>query len=87
VKRLTDIHELDKWGVPDRVKVICVQGNHALEPKKPSRSEWLYDAVCNLMRSNVPDEVIYSVITDPALRSLRAFWKSRTCISTREANQ
>jgi Family of unknown function (DUF5906) len=66
VARLGDINELDKWGVPDRVKVICVQGNHPEEPPKvEKRSGWLFDAVCNLLRTGVPDEVIYSIITDP----------------------
>lgn len=64
-KRLADINELDVYNVPARVKVICVQGNHPDEPAKPSRSEWLWDAVCNLMRAGVPDEVIYSIIIDP----------------------
>jgi hypothetical protein len=26
---------------------------------------WVFDAVCNLCRSNVPDEVIFSILTDP----------------------
>jgi hypothetical protein len=44
-----------------------VQGKHPDEPKEGdnSRSAFLYDAVCNLLRAGVPDEVIYSVITDP----------------------
>lgn len=54
--------------VKDRVWVICVQGHHPDEGPKPgdnSRSEWLFDVCCNLARENVPDEVIYSIITDP----------------------
>jgi hypothetical protein len=49
------------------VKVIIVQGRTPNEPKEgdDSRSAWLFDAVCNLVRCDVPDEVIYSVITDP----------------------
>ncbi len=53
--------------VDDRVWVICVQGSHPDEGPKQgdsSRSEWLFDACCNLVRADVPDEVIYSVITD-----------------------
>src|SRR5882672_6831954 len=38
VKRLADISELDRWGVPDRVKVICVQGKHPDEPKEGDNS-------------------------------------------------
>jgi hypothetical protein len=67
VRRLASIDELDEWAVPDRVKVICVQGKHPDQPKEGdnSRSAWLYDAVCNMVRCNVPDDVIFSVITDP----------------------
>jgi len=61
------VDELDKWSVPDRVKVIIVQGFDPDNPKDGdnSRSAWLFDVVCQLVRCNVPDEVIYSVITDP----------------------
>lgn len=67
VPRLGSVEELSQWEVPDRVKVIIVQGRVPNEPKEgdDSRSAWLFDAVCNLVRCNVPDEVIYSVITDP----------------------
>ena len=67
VQRLDDVHDLDKWDVPDRVKVIIVQGRIPNEPKEgdDSRSAWLFDCVCNLVRADVPDNVIYSVITDP----------------------
>lgn len=61
------LDELDKWKVPDRVKVIIIQGHHPDEPKQGdnSRSAWVFDAVCNLIRCEVPDEVIYSILTDP----------------------
>ena len=67
IKRLADIDELNRYGVPDRVKVICVQGNLPDEPKQGdnSRSIWVFDAACGLARANVPDEVIYSILTDP----------------------
>jgi len=67
VPRIGTMEELDEWNVPDRVKVIVVQGRHPDEPPKDddSRSSWLFDCVCNLVRCSVPDEVIYSLITDP----------------------
>jgi hypothetical protein len=67
VARLNDVDDLDKWKVPDRVKIIIVQGYDPDEPKDGdnSRSAWLFDAICQLLRAGVPDEVIYSVITDP----------------------
>lgn len=73
IPRIADIAELNKWGVPDRVKVVIVQGIHPdseeQEKKKKngdnSRSAWLFDVCCSLTRCGVPVEVIYSIITDP----------------------
>jgi hypothetical protein len=65
IERIADVSELDKWEVPERVKVIIVQGHHPEETKEDnSRSSWLFDVICNLYRKNVPDEVIYAIITD-----------------------
>lgn len=63
---ITDLSELDEWDVPDRVKVIIAQGRHPDQPKKGdnSRSAWIFDVVCNLIRCNVPDGIIYSLLTD-----------------------
>jgi len=64
-----DLTALDKWGVPDRVKVIIVQGHHPDETKDDtSRSAWLFDVVCNLHRCGVPDESILGIILDPDYR-------------------
>jgi hypothetical protein len=67
IERLTDINELDVYGVPDRVKVVCVQGKDPDNPKTPdnSRSMWVFDCVCQLLRSKVPAEVVFSILTDP----------------------
>lgn len=73
IPRVADVSELDKWNVPDRVKIILVQGIHpeASEQEKKkkggdnSRSAWLFDACCSLVRCEVPVEIIYSLITDP----------------------
>ncbi|UGX93637.1 RepB family DNA primase [Bradyrhizobium barranii subsp. barranii] len=69
IARIEDINELDKWDVPDRVKVICVQGKHPEEPKEGdnSRSMWVFDCCCQLARCGVPDDVIFSILTDPDL--------------------
>ena len=66
IPRIGTMDELDEWQVPDRIKVIVVQGRHPDEPPKAddSRSSWLFDCVCNLVRCKVPDEVIFSLITD-----------------------
>lgn len=70
VARLATVDDLDRWNVPDRLKVIIVQGHDPDTPKEGdnSRSAWLFDCVCNLVRHDVPDEVIYSVITDPGFK-------------------
>lgn len=67
VERVMDLDELDKWSVPNRVKIIIAQGSHPDEPKEGdnSRSAWLFDACCNLARCEVPENIIYSLITDP----------------------
>lgn len=64
-----DIDDLDEYDVPARVKVICVQGMHPDEVKENdnSRSAWLFDAVLRMVRCNVPDKMIYGIITDPDL--------------------
>lgn len=70
VERLADADALDKWNVSERVKVIIVQGHDPDNPKSGdnSRSAWLFDACCQLARAGVPDDVIFSVITDPDFR-------------------
>ncbi len=67
IKRLSSVNELDEWHVDDRVKVIIVQGFNPDQTKEGdrSRSGWLFDVCCQLIRSEVPDEIIFSVITDP----------------------
>lgn len=66
-QRLESVDALDEWKVSDRVKAIVVQGQYPGETKAGdnSRSAWLFDAVCNMLRAGVPDDVVYSVITDP----------------------
>jgi hypothetical protein len=67
VARINDLEELAEWNVPDRIRVVIAQGYDPEHPKQGdnSRSAWLFDVVCNLVRFGVPDEVIYSLITDP----------------------
>jgi hypothetical protein len=61
VERVADINALD---ISDRLKVIAAQGHHPDEPAKPSRSEWLFDFVCNALRDGLSDEQVFAVITD-----------------------
>ena len=68
IERIDDTDELNEWGVSQRVKEIMAQGRPANgEVKKgdDSRSAWLFDFVCQCVRDGVPDDVIFSIITDP----------------------
>ncbi len=67
VERIEDVSELDEWDISERVKIIMAQGRHPDEPKKgdDSRSAWLFDFCCQLARAEVPDEIIFAIITDP----------------------
>jgi len=67
VEKIQDLSELDVWDVPDRIKVVIAQGQHPDQPKEGdnSRSAWLFDCVCGLARCNVPDGVIFAILTDP----------------------
>lgn len=63
--RLTDIDELGP-AVSDQCKVVIVQGIDPDNPTKhSSRSEWLWYVLCELVRSEVPEEIIFGIITDP----------------------
>ncbi len=65
--QIQDMSELDKWKVPARLKTIVALGHDPENPKTSgdtSRSAWLFDAVCGLIRYSVPDNVIYALITD-----------------------
>lgn len=66
IERIGDLDELNEYQIPDRLKIIIAQGHHPDEPKQGdnSRSAWLFDAICNLHRCGVPDETIYSLLTD-----------------------
>ena len=63
IKGLVD---LDDYHLPDRVLTIVQHGRIAGETKQPknSRSEWLFDGVCQLVRFGVPDEVIFGILLD-----------------------
>ena len=64
--RIQKSGDLDQWYVPDRVNLIIVDGKGSeLKPGDNSRSVWLYDVVCNLIRCGVLDEIMLGIITDP----------------------
>lgn len=65
--KVSDLSQLDKWSVPKRVQRLCALGCIPEEPKKGdnSRSAWLYDCICQLIRFAVPDEIILGILLDP----------------------
>lgn len=64
IKRLASLAELGPR-VSMRTQALIMQGNDPDDPTKfPSRSEAVFTVVCELVRAEVPDDVIYSVITD-----------------------
>jgi hypothetical protein len=55
----------EKWR-SDTLKVIMAMGNNP-EKNKPddnSRNTWLLHFCCECVRANIPDDVVYSIITD-----------------------
>lgn len=63
--------DIDSLPVPDRVKVVIVQGHDPDQPlagADQSRSAWLFYVVCQLVRAKVDDDTIYAIITDPDYR-------------------
>jgi len=66
--RLVDLEQLDEWNVAARIKALIATGDlrDTEGPKSgdDSRSGWLFDCVCGLVRANVPAELIYGIITD-----------------------
>lgn len=65
--RLAELSELSKWDVPTRVQLLCAKGSDPSNPKRGdnSRSAWLYDCICQLIRFGVPDEVTLGIVLDP----------------------
>ena len=67
VPRLDTVDDLNEWNVPDRIKVIVVNGRDPdnIKTKDDSRSAWLFDCLCGLTRAKVPDETIMAILLDP----------------------
>lgn len=59
------VESLESLNVPDRLKVMIAQGFDP-ESKKAaaSRSEILFHVCCELVRCQIPDEIILGIITD-----------------------
>lgn len=65
IPRLASVDDLPK-SVPDLCKVVIVQGNDPDNLQRwESRSEALFYVVCELIRHDVNDDTIFSIITDP----------------------
>lgn len=64
--------ELQEWArtnnkvISDHVLALIATGQDPVDPSKyPSRSEALFKVCCDLLRADVPDEMIFAVITGP----------------------
>ena len=76
--KLTDVHDLDKFtadGKPidDRIKRIIQDGFDELDQRpdckdKTDRSRWVFDVACALVRRDVADNVILSVLLNRNFR-------------------
>lgn len=66
IRRLEDVNELPET-VPGSVKVIIVQGDNPddFSQFNGDRSKAVWYVACELVRNKVPDDVIFSVLTDP----------------------
>lgn len=66
IRRLDDVNELPE-SVPGAVKVIIVQGDNPdnWSQFNGDRSKAVWYVTCELVRHKVPDDVIFSVLTDP----------------------
>lgn len=67
IQRFSSVDEIKELRDAPQCRVVIVQG---LDPDNPdkfgtSRSEWLFFACCEMVRCNMSDDDIYSVITDP----------------------
>ena len=68
VQRIGDINDLGNK-VSDLAKVCIVQGTDPDLPSRfPSRSEALHFVTCELVRADLGNDEIYSIITDPEFR-------------------
>lgn len=67
--RLTNADELDQWNVPGWCKAVIVQGEHPTEPNKwgGDRSRAVFAVTCELVRREVPPELIVGILTDEGL--------------------
>lgn len=65
VRRVASLDELPA-AVSPRCRVVIAMGQDPDDPNRwPSRSEPLLWVCCEMVRAGVPDDTIYSIITDP----------------------
>jgi len=66
IRRLEDVNELPDT-VPGATKVIIVQGDNPEDFNQfnGDRSKAVWYVTCELVRNKVPDETIFSILTDP----------------------
>lgn len=64
---ILSIDELDTWNVPARVRAIMEKGEDSEHPKAGdnSRSTWVFDFACQMLRCEVPAPTIMAILLDP----------------------
>lgn len=66
VDELRDWAHAEGKAISDHTLALIATGGDPLDPTKyPSRSEALFKVCCDLIRAEVPDEMIFAVITGP----------------------
>ena len=70
IEKVASLDRLDEWNVPLRIKSIIEHGLHPdpdeqAKKNDNSRSAWLFDVVCGLLRCDVPDGIIAGIILHP----------------------
>jgi hypothetical protein len=79
VEQLGEVDFLDQWKVPERLKIIIQNGNHPDEPKEGdnSRSVWVFDCLCQLLRARIPEPLIRGILLDPRYRISESILEKR----------
>lgn len=60
------VASLEDLGITDELQAVIVQGMDPDESHRlPSRSEWVWKAINEMIRQNVPDGKIFAILMDP----------------------
>ncbi len=84
---IMDLNELDKHCAEGKklsptVKMIISQGKDVDNPKEGdnSRSAWVFHVVCAMVNAGIPDDIIFSVLTDPEYKISESIIEKRGAV-------